>query len=205
MDSFEWLSGYTVNFGLHQVNFEDPNRPRTPKRSAHYYYQVIKDNGFPITDDEKVLYGQFPKTFHWSTASAAYQVSNDYAFNLQWHLYQYTSMKDKLEFQIEGSWRADGKGLSIWDKFSHTPLRTNDGENADIACDSYNKIDEDVEVLKKLRVTHYRFSVSWPRVLPDGTNNHINEAGLNYYHRLLDALEAANIQPQVGNAVVHSH
>ena len=61
-----------------------------------------------------------------------------------------------------------------------------------------------MEVLKKLKVTHYRLSVSWPRVLPDGTNNNINEAGLNYYQRLLDALEAANIQPQVGNAV-HSH
>ena len=84
MDSFEWLNGYTVNFGLHSVNFADPNRPRTPKRSAHYYYQVMKDNGFPLPDEEKVLYGQFPKNFYWSTASAAYQVSNAYAFNLQW-------------------------------------------------------------------------------------------------------------------------
>uniref|UniRef100_A0A4W6G9L7 Lactase n=1 Tax=Lates calcarifer TaxID=8187 RepID=A0A4W6G9L7_LATCA len=131
----------------------------------------MRDNGFPLPDDEKTLYGQFPKTFKWSTASAAYQ--------------------------IEGSWRAHGKGLSIWDKFAHTPLRVSNSDNADIACDSYNKIDKDVEVLKRLKVSHYRFSVSWPRVLPDGTNNHINEAGLNYYHRLLDALEAANIQPQV--------
>ncbi|XP_050929059.1 LOW QUALITY PROTEIN: lactase/phlorizin hydrolase [Lates calcarifer] len=171
MDSFEWLNGYKVGFGLHHVDFANPNRPRTPKRSAHYYYQVMRDNGFPLPDDEKTLYGQFPKTFKWSTASAAYQ--------------------------IEGSWRAHGKGLSIWDKFAHTPLRVSNSDNADIACDSYNKIDKDVEVLKRLKVSHYRFSVSWPRVLPDGTNNHINEAGLNYYHRLLDALEAANIQPQV--------
>uniref|UniRef100_A0A4W6GA21 Lactase n=1 Tax=Lates calcarifer TaxID=8187 RepID=A0A4W6GA21_LATCA len=117
----------------------------------------MRDNGFPLPDDEKTLYGQFPKTFKWSTASAAYQ--------------------------IEGSWRAHGKGLSIWDKFAHTPLRVSNSDNADIACDSYNKIDKDVEVLKRLKVSHYRFSVSWPRVLPDGTNNHINEAGLNYYHR----------------------
>lgn len=81
-------------------------------------------------------------------------------------------------------------------------MRTDSSDNGDIACDSYNKIDEDVKVLKTLKVTHYRFSVSWPRVLPDGTNNHINEAGLNYYHRLLDALEAANIQPQVSTAVL---
>ncbi|XP_070693897.1 lactase/phlorizin hydrolase-like [Pempheris klunzingeri] len=171
MDSFEWLNGYEVGFGLHHVDFTNPHRPRTPKRSAHYYYQVMKDNGFPLPDGEKVLYGHFPKTFNWSTASASYQV--------------------------EGSWRAHGKGLSIWDKFAHTPLRVDSSDNGDIACDSYSKTDEDVDVLRVLKVTHYRFSVSWPRVLPDGTNNHINDAGLNYYLRLLDALEAANIQPQV--------
>ncbi len=111
-------------------------------------------------------------------------------------------MKHKLSFQIEGAWRADGKGLSIWDEFSHTPSRVNNDDNGDVACNSYNKIDEDVEVLKKLKVTHYRFSVSWPRVLPDGTNNYINEAGVNYYIRLVDALLAANIEPQVGKDVV---
>lgn len=101
--------------------------------------------------------------------------------------------------QIEGGWRADGKGLSIWDKFAHTPLRVFNDDTGDISCDSYNKVDEDVAMLKQLKVTHYRFSISWPRVLPDGTVNHINEAGLNYYHRLVDALLAANIQPHVCN------
>lgn len=99
--------------------------------------------------------------------------------------------------QIEGGWRADGKGLSIWDTFAHTPLRVFNDDNGDIACDSYNKVEEDVAILKQLKVTHYRFSISWPRVLPDGTTKHINEAGLNYYHRLVDALLAANIQPHV--------
>lgn len=107
-----------------------------------------------------------------------------------------------LSTQIEGSWRAEGKGLSIWDKFAHTPLRVDNSYNGDIACDSYNKINEDVAVLKQLKVTHYRFSVSWPRVLPDGTNSYINEAGLKYYQRLLDALEAAHIEPQVGGDAV---
>ena len=101
-------------------------------------------------------------------------------------------------FQIEGGWRAHGKGLSIWDKFAHTPLRVFNDDTGDIACDSYNKVEEDVAMLKKLKVTYYRFSISWPRVLPDGTTKHINEAGLNYYHRMVDALLAANIKPQVG-------
>lgn len=70
-------------------------------------------------------------------------------------------------------------------------------DTGDIACDSYNKVEEDVAILKQLKVTHYRFSISWPRVLPDGTTKHVNEAGLNYYHRLVDTLLAANIQPHV--------
>ncbi|XP_076118921.1 lactase/phlorizin hydrolase-like [Alosa pseudoharengus] len=171
MDSFEWLNGYRVGFGLHHVDFQNPSRPRTPKYSAHYYYQIIRDNGFPQPSGDNVLYGNFREDFAWSTSTAA--------------------------FQIEGGWRADGKGLSIWDQFSHTPLRVGDDENGDIACDSYNKIPEDLAMLKTLKVNHYRFSISWPRILPDGTTSFINTAGLDYYHRLVDALLAANIKPQV--------
>ena len=98
--------------------------------------------------------------------------------------------------KIEGAWRADGKGLSIWDTFSHTPLRVENNDTGDVACDSYHKIAEDLVALQTLGVTHYRFSISWTRVLPDGTNKYINEAGLNYYVRLIDTLLAANIQPQ---------
>ncbi|XP_064801136.1 lactase/phlorizin hydrolase-like isoform X1 [Oncorhynchus masou masou] len=171
MDSFEWLNGYTVGFGLHHVDFTHPSRPRTPKRSAHYYYQVVRDNGFPQSEDGTPIYGNFRKDFIWSTATASYQ--------------------------IEGGWRADGKGLSIWDKFAHTPLRVFNDDTGDIACDSYHKVEEDVAMLRRLKVTHYRFSISWSRVLPDGTTKNINEAGLNYYHRLVDALLIANIQPHI--------
>ncbi|XP_021334700.1 lactase/phlorizin hydrolase isoform X1 [Danio rerio] len=171
MDSFEWLNGYNVGYGLHHVDFKHSSRPRTPKRSAHFYFDIIRNNGFPITAEEEILYGHFREGFEWSTATAAYQ--------------------------IEGAWRADGKGLSIWDKFSHTDSKITQDDNGDIACDSYNKIEEDINVLKTLGVKHYRFSISWPRILPDGTNRKINEAGLDYYHRLTDALLAANIKPQV--------
>ncbi|XP_016149008.1 lactase-phlorizin hydrolase-like [Sinocyclocheilus grahami] len=171
MDSFEWLKGYTVGYGLHYVNFKLSSRPRSPKRSAHLYFDIMKNNGFPLTEDVEMLYGHFPEGFMWSTASASYQ--------------------------IEGAWRADGKGLSIWDKFAHTPEKISQDDNGDIACDSYNKIAEDINSLKTLRVRHYRFSVSWPRIMPDGTTRKINDAGLNYYHRLVDALLEANITPQV--------
>ncbi|XP_066477611.1 lactase/phlorizin hydrolase [Tiliqua scincoides] len=171
MDSFEWLNGYDPRFGLHQVDFANPNRPRTPKRSAIYYSEIIRQNGIPQPKEDDFLYGEFPKNFAWSVSSAAYQ--------------------------IEGAWRADGKGLSIWDQFAHTPLKISNDENGDIACDSYNKMDADLAILKDLQVTHYRFSISWPRVLPDGTTKYVNEAGLRYYEKFIDGLLAANIQPQV--------
>uniref|UniRef100_A0A8D0FV93 Lactase n=1 Tax=Strix occidentalis caurina TaxID=311401 RepID=A0A8D0FV93_STROC len=171
MDSFEWLNGYDPRFGLHQVDFDNPNRPRTPKRSAVYYAEIIRNNGIPLPKEDGFLYGEFPKNFWWSVATAAYQ--------------------------IEGGWRADGKGLSIWDQFSHTPLKISNDDTGDVACDSYHKIEADVEMLKSLKVSHYRFSISWSRVLPDGTTRYINEMGLNYYERLIDALLAANIMPQV--------
>ncbi|XP_043929599.1 lactase-phlorizin hydrolase [Protopterus annectens] len=171
MDSFEWTLGYSVTLGLHHVDFKNPNRPRTPKRSAHYYAEIIQTNGFPLPKENEFIYGEFQKDFIWSAATAAYQ--------------------------IEGAWRADGKGLSIWDKFSHTPLKIGNHDTGDVTCDSYHKIEDDVAILKGLSVSHYRFSISWPRVLPDGTTRYVNEAGLDYYVRLIDALLAANIKPQV--------
>lgn len=76
MDSFEWVNEYSLQFGLHHVNFKDPNRQRTPKRSAHYYAEIINDNGFPRQKDDEFLHGEFPKNFAWSAATAAYQVSH---------------------------------------------------------------------------------------------------------------------------------
>ncbi|XP_054418761.1 lactase/phlorizin hydrolase [Pteronotus mesoamericanus] len=171
MDNFEWLNGYTVKFGLYHVDFNHVNRLRTARVSARYYTEVITNNGMPLPQEDEFLYGQFPKGFIWSVASAAYQ--------------------------IEGAWRADGKGLSIWDMYSHTPLNIENDDNGDVACDSYHKIAEDVAALQDLGVSHYRFSISWPRVLPDGTTKSISEGGLNYYVQLIDALLAANIKPQV--------
>ncbi|XP_067892368.1 lactase/phlorizin hydrolase-like [Heterodontus francisci] len=171
LDSFEWDNGYSLRFGLHHVNFNDPNRQRTPKWSAHYYTEIIHDNGFPPRKEDEFLYGEFPKNFAWSTATAAYQ--------------------------IEGAWRADGKGLSIWDTFSHTPLKVGNDDTGDVACDSYHKIEEDLAILKQLKVNHYRFSLSWSRILPDGTTRLVNEVGLNYYIKFIDGLLAANIKPQV--------
>ncbi len=103
-------------------------------------------------------------------------------------------------FQIEGSPDADGKGPSIWDTFSHkknrlgkTPIQ--DGTNADVATDSYRRYQDDVELIDKLGFDAYRFSISWPRILPDGVGPAVNEEGLAFYSDLVDELLAHNITP----------
>lgn len=110
----------------------------------------------------------FPDGFLWGTATAAYQ--------------------------IEGGWDEDGRGLSIWDTFSHVPGNIADGTTGDVTCDHYHRWREDIGLMRDLGLNAYRFSVSWPRILPEGTG-HINQAGLDFYSRLVDALLEAGITP----------
>lgn len=97
-------------------------------------------------------------------------------------------------YQIEGAWNEDGKGESIWDRFVHTPGKVKGAATGDVACDSYHRYKEDVELLKKLNLKSYRFSVSWPRIQADGTGKP-NEKGLDYYKRVADTLLEAKIRP----------
>src|SRR5437870_9190449 len=110
----------------------------------------------------------FPDGFVWGAATASYQ--------------------------IEGAWNEDGKGESIWDRFSHTPGKVQNGDTGDVACDHYHRYREDIALMQRLGLKAYRFSTSWPRVLPSGRGP-VNQAGLDFYDRLVDALLAANIQP----------
>lgn len=113
-------------------------------------------------------YYQFPNGFLWGCATAAYQV--------------------------EGGATADGRGPSIWDKFSHTPGKTFQNETGDVADDEYHRYKEDVQLLKWLGVKAYRFSVSWPRIFPQGTGQP-NPKGIDYYNRVVDDLRANGIEP----------
>jgi beta-glucosidase len=112
----------------------------------------------------------FPDGFAWGVSTAAYQ--------------------------IEGAVAEDGRGMSIWDTFSHQPGRTTNGDTGDIACDSYHRMDEDLGLLSQLGVTGYRFSIAWPRIQPDGRGTP-NQAGLDYYSRLVDQLLELGITPLV--------
>ena len=113
---------------------------------------------------------RFPEGFLWGAATAAYQ--------------------------IEGAPDVDGKGPSIWDTFSHTPGKTFHGDTGDVACDSYHRYPDDIEMLKRLGVGAYRFSLSWPRIQADG-HGVANSKGLDYYNRVIDALLEAGIEPAV--------
>ena len=112
----------------------------------------------------------FPNGFVWGASTAAYQ--------------------------IEGAWNEDGRGESIWDRFSHTAGTTENGDTGDVACDHYHRWPEDIELMKRLGLKAYRFSLAWPRILPQGRGA-INQAGLDFYARLIDGLLAANIEPWV--------
>ncbi len=108
----------------------------------------------------------FPDGFTWGASTAAYQ--------------------------IEGAAAADGRGLSVWDTFSHTPGKVRGGDTGDIACDSYHRYPEDVALLASLGLSSYRFSISWPRVQPGGRGA-VNQRGLDYYRALLDELAGHGI------------
>ena len=97
-------------------------------------------------------------------------------------------------YQIEGAAKEDGRGESIWDRFSHTPGMVRDGDTGDVACDHYHRCREDIAIMRELGLAAYRFSIAWPRILPDGTGA-VNEAGLDWYERLVDGLLEAGIQP----------
>ena len=114
--------------------------------------------------------GSFPSDYVWGAATAAYQ--------------------------IEGAWDEDGKGESIWDRFCHTPGNIANGDTGDVACDHYHRWRTDVGLMKQLGVKAYRFSIAWPRVLPDGRGR-VNPKGLDFYSRLVDALLEAAIEPYV--------
>lgn len=110
----------------------------------------------------------FPPHFLWGAATSAYQ--------------------------IEGSPLADGAGPSIWHTFSHLPGKISNGDHGDVACDHYRRFLDDIALMRDLGVRAYRFSISWSRVLPQGTGKP-NSAGLDFYNRLVDALVANNIEP----------
>jgi beta-glucosidase len=117
---------------------------------------------------EDTATARFPSGFLWGMATASYQV--------------------------EGAWNEDGKGESIWDRFSHTVGKIKGGGTGDVACDHYHLYPQDIEILKRLNQKSYRFSISWSRIRPTGMGS-TNNKGLDHYSRLVDTLLQAGIRP----------
>uniref|UniRef100_A0A8B9P4G5 Klotho beta n=1 Tax=Apteryx owenii TaxID=8824 RepID=A0A8B9P4G5_APTOW len=129
-----------------------------------------KDPNFsPVSETQMFLYDTFPKEFLWGVGTGA--------------------------LQVEGSWRKDGKGSSVWDQFVHTAFRGADG--TDVSSDSYTLLDKDLSALDFLGVTFYQFSISWSRLFPTGVVAAPNEKGLQYYNSLIDSLVYRKIDPMV--------
>ena len=97
-------------------------------------------------------------------------------------------------FQVEGAWKEDGKGESIWDRFAHTPGNIASGHTGDVANDHYHRYAEDVALMKSIGATAYRFSIAWPRIFPEGTGQP-NPKGLDFYDRLIDTLLEVGVVP----------
>jgi beta-glucosidase len=112
----------------------------------------------------------FPEGFTWGAATAAYQ--------------------------IEGAVGEDGRGVSVWDTFSHTPGKVHAGDTGDVACDSYHRYPQDIELMASLGLNAYRFSISWPRIQPGGRGP-ANQKGLDYYRAVLDKLAERDIAPAI--------
>ena len=110
----------------------------------------------------------FPEDFNWGSATASYQ--------------------------IEGGFADGGRTPSIWDTFSKTPGKVVNGDTGDVACDHYNRFEEDIQIMKDLGIQSYRFSLAWPRIMPQGTGE-VNQEGIDFYNRLIDGLLEAGIQP----------
>ncbi|XP_026038623.1 klotho [Astatotilapia calliptera] len=125
-------------------------------------------NKLPYPADKAFLYDTFPKDFIWAVGTAAYQV--------------------------EGAFEKDGKGLSIWDTFTRGGTRMITG---DVGSDSYHNINADTRAIKQLGVSHYRFSLSWSRIFPNGTRGSYNEIGTNYYRTLIKKLKEIRVEPVV--------
>lgn len=145
-------------------------------------------NGICLTALILLMFSSLAYTLEWSSDEKELNrrdFPSEFLFGVSSSAYQY-----------EGGYLDDGKGLSNWDVFTHITGTITDGQNGDVAGDSYHLYNVDVELMSQLGVDSYRFSISWARIFPDGRGE-INQGGVKYYSDLIDSLLLREIQPFV--------
>ncbi|MEQ9098007.1 MAG: GH1 family beta-glucosidase [Imperialibacter sp.] len=150
------------------------NKGTTKTSSNHAFYQTGRSsasgNHELLEDIRPFSKADFGNDFTWGVATAA--------------------------FQTEGAWNLDGKGESVWDRFTHTKGKIKTGDHANIATDFYHRYEQDIDLVKLMGFESFRFSIAWPRLLPKGTG-HINSKGIDFYHRVIDYCLENGITPWI--------
>ncbi|KAG9447398.1 hypothetical protein H6P81_013526 [Aristolochia fimbriata] len=201
-DCFELLFGYSSYYGLYQVNFNDAERRRDPRLSAEWYSNFLHSSQRRSFDSysfrtmvrlylillRRLFLVLVVVTACLSGRGAAVFTRDDFPPGFLFGA-------GSSAYQVEGAAAEDGRKPSIWDTFTHAG-KTLDKSTADIAADQYHKYKEDVELMHKMGLDAYRFSISWSRLIPDG-HGAVNPKGLQYYNNLINELVAHGIEPHV--------
>ncbi|KAK6184280.1 hypothetical protein SNE40_006780 [Patella caerulea] len=168
------------SYGLYEVDFNHPERKRTARGTAHWFSLLATENAFTPGYSKPGGWGIAPK--------------NVDQFHIDKFPEEFMFGAATSAAQVEGGWDVDGKGASIWDTFANAD-KVKDKSTPQIACDSYHNYKQDIVLLKQLGVKFYRFSIAWPRIMPDGITR--NDKGIEYYHNLIDELKMNQIIPMV--------
>ncbi|XP_069355809.1 lactase/phlorizin hydrolase-like [Maniola hyperantus] len=182
VDDLEWLAGYSMKFGLYEVDFSHPNRTRTARLSSHYYACVIARR---TLDVPRSCYHKNSHRLKHKDEQNGGRISANGGLVLNVFIFILTVI-------------LLSKGENIWDRYVHEyPQDIRNNETGDVAADSYHQWREDVKAAIHMGLQTYRFSISWARILPTGFTNEFNKAGAKYYSDLIDGLLAAGIEPIV--------
>ncbi|XP_061581207.1 beta-klotho [Cololabis saira] len=177
VDGYEWNFGYSVRRGLFFINFNQPNRTRSPKTTAQYYRHVISDNGFPSDETSTDVRAHFPCKFHWGIADSTLQV-HFFPFSPQFtdpHLY---------------SWNVTGDG-------SLHPVPGVKLHTRPAQCTDYLAIRGHLRLFESTGASHYRFALNWSLILPQGDRSNVNTEALRYYRCVLTELKNLELEAVV--------
>ncbi|XP_042534196.1 beta-klotho [Dipodomys spectabilis] len=177
LDGFEWQDAYTTRRGLFYVDFNSEEKERKPKSSAHYYKQIIQENGFTLNDSTPDIQGQFPCDFSWGVTESVLKpefMASSPQFTDP-HLYVWNATGNRLLHRVEG-----------------IKLKTRPAQ-----CTDFVSIKKQLEMLARMKVTHYRFALDWPSILPTGNLSVINRQVLRYYRCVVSEGLKLSISPMV--------